>query len=308
LKGDSAEAPEAFNTALDIIESTDDHGQLTTTLFNAATTAIGTGQLDAAKDLCNQSIQIQKQLGNKHGQALVYQKLGQIARFERRYSDPVDAFEMSYTLLQDADSAWHAVDVAYKAVIAAQEAGDTEAAEKFCQRGLDAVDQSGRENLDRTVMALAGTKSSFEDSWEATVDLYWRSLCCFGGGELSLALQMLYAVWERADQQQTDELDEVFGGAGILLAAFTRLGWIEGISADEFISETTQYIDSVSEPITSLHHALTGPENNVTSVESPAENAVDFSTASTRELEQHACSQLLPPLLEQQSEIESTTE
>lgn len=308
LKGEGAEAREAFDTALDVIESTDDQSQLTTTLFNAATVAIATGRLEIAKDLCNQSIQIQKQLGNKHEQALVYQKLGQIARFEHRYSDAVDTFETSYTLLQDADSAGDAVDVAYKAVKAAQRVGDTEAAEKFCQRGLDAADESGRGNLDRTVMALAGTKSSFEDSWEATVDLYWRSLCCLGGGELRLALQMLYSVWERADQQQTDELDEVFGGTGILLAAFARLGWIEGVSTDEFIPDTTQYVDSVSEPMTSLHHALAGHENNVTSVELPAENEVEFSTASIRELEQRACSQLLPLLTEQQSEIESTTE
>ncbi len=308
LKGDGADAHEALDTALDMVELTDDHGQLTTTLFNAATAAIRAGQLEIAKDLCNQSIQIHEKLGNDHEQVLVYQKLGQIARAESRYSDALDAFETSYTLLQDADSAWATVDVAYKAVKAAQEAGDEDAMKKFCQRGLDAADESGRGNLDRTVMALAGIKSTFDDSWKATVDLYWRSLCCLGGGEFGLALQLLSQVWVRADQQETDDLNDVFGGEGILLAAFTRLGWIEGASADEFLSGVTQYIDSVSEPMTSLYHALTGHGNDVSNVKSPEEDGVEFSTASKRELEQHACSQLLPPLTEQQVETKSATE
>lgn len=217
------------------------------------------GKLDEAEEHYQESLAIEREVGDRHGEAKSLNNLGSLAVEAGDHETARQRLTEAFELYESVGKTERAVETAESLAWLASEAENHDEALGWCERGLELIEASQSELSDATDR-LRTRKDELEASDHPNLgSLYRTALRATASGETDEATRLFREGWERREEVAPDsEAFQLALSAGVGLLGELRLLDIEETAdAEETIaSEIASDRDRLTEPAEALFGEL----------------------------------------------------
>ncbi|MFB6177071.1 MAG: tetratricopeptide repeat protein, partial [Halobaculum sp.] len=255
---------------------------------------------EAAREYFEDSLDIQRDIGDRAEVGTSLNNLGAVAGEQGEYEAAREYFEDASKVFSDLGAVRRALTALSSTSKAAENAGDQEGARQACDRALSLIEASDLNELTDRTREFQIRHARLTETPESTLNLYYHALGHVLENEARTAVALLRDVWDRRETH--DPEDDIYSAVlagGVGYAAYLTL-----VDTDEefpdpeaVLSELEAHEERLETPEKELSQQLTGDEPDRTPDELRAE-AADMEPESFGEQVQALKRQVYARLIE----------